>query len=228
MSNRPVADDQHARLDLLKALGDNTRYAIYLELARSPRPLATADVAASLGLHPNTVRPHLERMREVGLLDVRPDTRGGVGRPQKLYELSPHSPSLGLEPPVFPMVAQMLLEVVVDAGVDAEPAAAAGRRQGRRLAHGPVAERGGCVDAAVCMLDDLGFDPASVVEDGVTTVAFGHCPFSELAERQPEVVCSLHRGLLEGFVDELGGAEVTAFNDLSHRSPCCAGIRQTG
>jgi hypothetical protein len=27
------------RLDLLKALGDNTRYAIYLELARSPRPL---------------------------------------------------------------------------------------------------------------------------------------------------------------------------------------------
>ncbi len=225
MSDRRSDPDPPGRLDLLKALGDNTRYAIYLELARSPRPLATADVAGSLGLHPNTVRPHLERMREVGLLDVRPDTSGGVGRPQKLYELSPHSPSLGLEPPVFPMLARMLLEVVVDAGVDAEPAAEAGRRQGRVLAHGPVAVRGTCVDAAICMLDDLGFDPASVEEDGVTTVAFGHCPFADLAEHQPEVVCSLHRGVLEGFVDELGGAEVTEFHDLSHRTPCCAGIR---
>ena len=70
------------RLDLLKALGDNTRYAIYLELARSPRPLATADVAETLGLHPNTVRPHLERMRDVGLLDVTTETGGGVGRPR--------------------------------------------------------------------------------------------------------------------------------------------------
>ena len=37
-----------ARLDLLKTLGDNTRYAIYLELARSPVPLSTADIAATL------------------------------------------------------------------------------------------------------------------------------------------------------------------------------------
>ena len=57
------------RLDLLKTLGDNTRYAIYLELARSPRPLATAAIAESLGLHANTVRPHLERMRDVLIVD---------------------------------------------------------------------------------------------------------------------------------------------------------------
>ena len=64
--------------DVLKALGDNTRYAIYLELARSPRPLVTAEIADTLDLHPNTVRPHLERMREVGLLDVTTDARGEV------------------------------------------------------------------------------------------------------------------------------------------------------
>jgi len=217
-------DDTPSRLDLLKALGDNTRYAIYLELARSPRPLATAEVAATLDLHPNTVRPHLERMREVGLLDVRPDTSGGVGRPQKLYELSAHSPSLGLEPPVYPMVARMLLDVVVDLGVDAEPAVEAGRRQGRVLAHSPAAERGSCVDATLCLLEDMGFDPASVTDDGVTTVAFGHCPFAELAERNPEVVCSLHRGVLEGFVDTVGGAAVGEFHDLSHRSPCTVSL----
>jgi len=54
------------RLDVLKALGDNTRYAIYLELARAPTPRSTANIAETLELHVNTVRPHLERMRDVG------------------------------------------------------------------------------------------------------------------------------------------------------------------
>ena len=33
--NEPALDPGTARLAVLKALGDNTRYAIYLELARS-------------------------------------------------------------------------------------------------------------------------------------------------------------------------------------------------
>lgn len=214
-----MASAEH-RLDLLKTLGDNTRYAIYLELARSPHPLSTADVAESLGLHPNTVRPHLERMRDVGLLEARPDTRGAVGRPQKLYSLAPDAPSMGLEPPVFPMLARMLLELAVDAGVAAEPAADAGRDQGRRLAHRSGGARRTCTEAAVAMLEDLGFDPAVVGEDELLTVAFGHCPFADLAASQPELVCSLHRGLLEGFVDEVGGARVEDFHDLAHRAPC--------
>ena len=72
------------------------------------------------------------------------------------------------------------------------------------------------------MLDELGFDPASVVEDQITTVAFGHCPFADLAESNPELVCALHRGLLVGFVDEAGGAHVEDIHDLSHREPCRA------
>ena len=87
------------RLAVLKALGDNTRYAIYLELARSPRPLATAEVAETLDLHPNTVRPHLERMREVGLLDIETDARGTVGRPQHRYSLAAGAPSSASSPP---------------------------------------------------------------------------------------------------------------------------------
>ena len=46
-----VVPSSERRLDLLKTLGDNTRYAIYLELARSARPLATAEVAETLGLY---------------------------------------------------------------------------------------------------------------------------------------------------------------------------------
>jgi predicted ArsR family transcriptional regulator len=211
------------RLDLLKTLGDNTRYAIYLELARSPRPLSTSDVAESLGLHANTVRPHLERMRDVGLLESRPDTSGAVGRPQKLYSLAPDAPSLGLEPPVFPMLARMLLSMAATAGIDGETAADAGRDEGRRMAH-RVPTVAPCVDAAVAMLDELGFDPAVLTDTAGTTVAFGHCPFADLARANPDLVCSLHRGLLEGFVDEVGGASVVDFHDLSDRVPCQVGL----
>jgi predicted ArsR family transcriptional regulator len=207
------------RLDLLKTLGDNTRYAIYLELARSSHPLSTSDVAESLGLHANTVRPHLERMRDVGLLEARPDTSGAVGRPQKLYNLAPDAPSLGLEPPVFPMLARMLLSMAAVAGLDGELAADAGRDEGRRMAHRDTTSLP-CTDAAVRMLDELGFDPARVDDGACTQVAFTHCPFAEMAAAQPELVCSLHRGLLEGFVDEVGGAQVVSFHSVADRTPC--------
>ena len=109
-ADRTDAQD-HRQLDLLKALGDNTRYAIYLELARSARPLTTADIAESLALHPNTVRPHLERMRDIGLLDVAVGGRGDVGRPQHRYSIAADAPSLGLEPPTMPMLARMVLHM---------------------------------------------------------------------------------------------------------------------
>jgi predicted ArsR family transcriptional regulator len=214
-----VADVAVPRLDVLKALGDNTRYAIYLELARSPVPLATAEIAESLGLHANTVRPHLERMREVGLLEVATEVRSGVGRPQHLYSLAAGAPSLGLEPPPFPMLARMLLRLAASAGVSGEDAADVGRAQGRADA---PARTDSCLEALVAELDELGFDPTVAgTEDGeCAVVAFAHCPFRDLAEEHPDLVCALHRGLVEGFVEAVGGGEVDDFHNLVHREPC--------
>jgi predicted ArsR family transcriptional regulator len=189
------------RLDVLKALGDNTRYAIYLELARSAAPLSTSDVAESLGLHPNTVRPHLERMREVGLLDVRTEVRSGVGRPQHLYTLAEAAPSLGLEPPTFPRLAQLLVRLAARAGAGGDDAADVGREQGLADARHHL-------------------DAPSLLEALVAVVAFAHCPYRNLAETNTTLVCNLHRGMVEGFVAGVGGAEVGEFCDLAHRTPC--------
>jgi predicted ArsR family transcriptional regulator len=219
-------DGAPGRLDLLKALGDNTRYAIYLELARSPHPIATAAIAEALDLHPNTVRPHLERMREVGLLEVRPAPAGGVGRPHHLYSLAPDAPALGLEQPAYPVLARMLLQLAADAGLDADAAVDAGRTQGAMFAAGHDPRRP-CVDGAIDLLARLGFDPAEVDGADDVGVAFTHCPFADLAEANPELVCSLHRGLLEGFVDAVGGAEVVAFFDRSARTPCLVELAPT-
>ena len=213
-------DDTPSRLAVLKALGDNTRYAIYLELARSPKPLATNDIARSLGLHPNPVRPHLERMREVGLLDLRVDSRGGVGRPQHVFSLSPDAPSLGLEPPAYPWIARMLLRVASDAGVVADDARDAGHEQGRVDAQ-RTPRRLPCVDALVADLGTLGFDPEAVHDAELATIGFMHCPFRDLAEANPGIVCGLHQGMVEGFVAARGGARVREFRSLVHRSHPC-------
>ncbi|TMK83010.1 MAG: hypothetical protein E6G57_16485, partial [Actinobacteria bacterium] len=166
--------EPQGRLAVLKALGDNTRYAIYLELARSASPLSTIEIAETLGLHANTVRPHLERMREVGLLDVEIEARGSVGRPQHRYSLAADAPSLGLEPAAFPLLARLLVAAAAGAGVGGEDAAAASREQGRAMA--ARSARGTCAQALTRALDELGFDPASAEDGELATIAFTHCP----------------------------------------------------
>jgi predicted ArsR family transcriptional regulator len=215
----PVPTAGAPRLELLKALGDNTRYAIYLELARAPAPLATAQIADTLGLHANTVRPHLDRMREVGLLAVVTDAQGSVGRPQHRYSLAADAPSLGFEPPAFPVLARMLLQLAATAQLPAADAVEAGREQGAAAATAtrPV---GTCAEALTQELANLGFDPESVADDDGATIAFTRCPFRELAEANPDLVCSLHRGLVEGFIDARGDGAVVAFHDLGDRTPC--------
>jgi predicted ArsR family transcriptional regulator len=217
----PVAPEP-PQLDLLKALGDNTRYAIYLELARSARPLATADISESLDLHPNTVRPHLERMREAGLLEVEVGGRGDVGRPQHRYSIAPNAPALGFEPPTMPVLARMALAMATRLQASADDAEAVGRSEGAARAQ-PYARAPSTLEALVSDLDRLGFDPVvtDIVGDpDAALVAFSHCPFAELAEVHPELVCGLHRGLVAGFVAEMGDAEVDEFCPLTSRTPC--------
>lgn len=213
------------RLPVFKALGDNTRYAIYLELARSASPLSTGDVAERLHLHPNTVRPHLERMRDAGLLTVEIDNRGAVGRPQHRYSPASDAPSLGLEPPTFPLLAGLLANLAAAVAPPTEAVAEAGRVHGRH-AGAQRADAASCVAAISDELAELGFDPAFGDDGRTTTIAFTRCPYRELAEAFPELVCHLHRGIVEGMAEVLGQAkvpghvEVTRFATLADRDPC--------
>ncbi len=210
-----------SRLDLFKALGDNTRYAIYLELARAEEPRSTAEIAETLGLHPNTVRPHLERMRDAGLLHVEVDNHGAVGRPQHLYSLVADAPSLGLEPPSFPLMAGLLANLAAAYEPEADQVAEVGRDHGRHVA--TVRREGGatsCVGAVSAEMAEMGFDPVHDGDANTTTIAFTQCPYRSLAEAFPELVCHLHRGMIEGMVDVLGERKVERFATLDDRDPC--------
>src|SRR6476660_8526170 len=95
-------------LAVLKALGDETRFSMYQELAGSTTALTATELSERLGLRANTVRLHLERLREADLVEVQPVHRAKVVRPQHVYPLAAGAPGLALDPPSYTLLAGML------------------------------------------------------------------------------------------------------------------------
>jgi predicted ArsR family transcriptional regulator len=58
------------------------------------------------------------------------------------------------------------------------------------------------VDAVTAVLGEHGFEPEA---DGLD-VRMRRCPFADVAHESPEVVCGLHRGLVEGVLDAVDSA----------------------
>lgn len=219
---------------MLKALGDETRYTIYRELSSSTAPLSTQELADELGLHPNTVRLHLDRLREAGVVESEALHRGTVGRPQHRYSLAPGAPGLGFDPPAHALLAGLLGALAERIGADVDDAADTGFAWG--VEAGRRTRSQSCVRALVGELGRLGFEPVATDPPAVPTadatadeppgeaesvrIEFLHCPFRELAEAYPELVCNLHRGLCEGIVEEIGGGSIADFSTLYDPEPC--------
>jgi predicted ArsR family transcriptional regulator len=117
----------------------------------------------------------------------------------------------------------MLLDAAARGGLDPQDMRDAGVDQGRHDARQrwtAAPEATGAVAALSSEQARLGFDPEVATGEGGTTMAFAHCPFQDLAEHHPELVCTLHCGLVEGFMDEVGGPVVTRFHNIADRTPC--------
>jgi predicted ArsR family transcriptional regulator len=209
-------------LDVLKALADETRFAMYRELSTATGPRSAQELADALGLHPNTVRLHLERLREAGLVEAEIVHRGTVGRPQHLYSLAPGAPGLGFDPPSHALLAGLLAALAERLDADAPAAIATGRAWGAEAAK--RTSETACIAALADELERLGFEPAAEPgpdPDGRSArIEFLHCPFRELAEAYPELVCNLHRGICEGVALNVGRGTVESFSTLYDPDPC--------
>ncbi len=203
---------------VLQALGDETRYALYRELAGSPRAVGAPELAERLGLHANTVRMHLERMRDAGLVEVEPVHRGTVGRPQHVYRLAPGAPGLEFDPPAHAVLAGLLAAMAERLGADATDAEELGRAWGRDTARRTKGRA--CIEQLSAQLAQLGFDPEVEADGDTTRVTFLQCPFRDLAEAYPELVCNLHRGICAGVLDRAGAGSVEHFSTLYDPDPC--------
>ena len=189
-------------LGLHRALADPRRRHIVQELQAERSGLDVQQLARALELHPNTVRWHLGILGDAGIVESHPEPRAGPGRPRILYRLTREGTANGREE--YRLLATILSGAVSGGEDGPSRAEEAGREWGRYLVRRPapgarVNERE-AVGEVVRLLDEQGFAPDA---EG-TEVRMHRCPFHDLAEQHPEVVCAVHRGLISGALDELG------------------------
>ena len=188
-----------------KALADDTRYRLYRYLGLSGRPVSVRELSKRLSLHPNTVRPHLRRLEEAGLVgrEIRKASGGHtVGRPQTLYSAAEIRSPQGRD---YRLLAEMLCGLVRERR-DVQRATALAREWGRYLVTQRGAKPGARLPAGrnLAMLQEAmaeaGFEPRFRREGGAIEVRLRTCPFRDLVDEHRELVCALHRGLLEGML----------------------------
>ncbi|MGZ6724149.1 MAG: helix-turn-helix transcriptional regulator [Solirubrobacteraceae bacterium] len=183
------------------ALAQPTRARLFALLSELHRPAPTEELAERLGLHPNGVRTHLERLRQAGLVS-RERERLARGRPRDSWMISPHAQPGGDPPTGYAELARWLLRSLVSESARVRDVEATGRRIGREMAGAKTD-----VTAEQRMhevLAALGFQPERVPGAGDRlTYRLRNCPYKEaVRERQP-LVCGLHRGITRGVLDAL-------------------------
>jgi predicted ArsR family transcriptional regulator len=164
-----------------------------------------------VGLHLNTVRAHLNVLREAGLVGVRSLPSAGPGRPRLAFAATEMVVDEG-RPGAFRLLAGILTASLQERHDGPERSTSAGRAAGRQLAERPHPRQLGVTDqraGVFALLDRLGFAPRPAGEvwpDGAQVIGLHRCPFSDLAEDGSSIVCAAHRGLIEGAFEELGGS----------------------
>jgi predicted ArsR family transcriptional regulator len=195
--------------------GDRQRELMIEALRASHDGLDTKELAAAVGLHPNTVRWHLGVLADQGLVRALPEHRRGRGRPSVVYRLT--GEGIAHDRDEYRLLATVLTGVVA-ADRDGEARAyEAGVRWGRHLkAAEPDAD-------VVELLDRQGF----AAEAKGDRIEMRRCPFYELAEGSPQVICTLHHGIIDGALEEAGSGEhVDRLDTFVEPTLCIAHLRR--
>lgn len=211
-------------IEVHKALADDTRFRLYRYLRLSGRPVSVRELAARLSLHPNTLRPHLRRLEEVGLVASEVRRGATVGRPQTLYSVTEREEREGSE---YRLLAEIL------AGLLSGPRAVERARELAREWGEYLVAQGGPKPGTklparrnLAILQEAmaraGFEPRFHRRTPTTVeIALRACPFRDLVEDHRELVCAIHRGLIEGMLGGLKPAlELASFEPLVERGTC--------
>jgi predicted ArsR family transcriptional regulator len=186
-----------------RALGSASRVTILRLVREAAGGLTAADVATATGQHLSTTRSHLERLVEAGLL-IKARASGGMpGRPAWRYRATADDPAPA---PYRALAAALLDHLPRDGGDLRDTAARIGRDWGRQLAAGASVSREP-VEAVNSVLQGLGFSPQpqpATAGAGTLEVHLRTCPFLELVGQNPDAMCGLHAGVIQGVLDSRG------------------------
>jgi predicted ArsR family transcriptional regulator len=193
MPRESVTGDVHA------VLASRTRRQVLNAIERSPEPVDALTLAAELGLHVTTVRFHLDQLEAAHLVRREAGTEPRRGRPRIRY-VAASTPGEDSREQLIDVLAGALAERPDGRATSVE----AGRRWADTLrrAEPDPRDTGGPDDIVALMevLGALGFDPE--LNDEV--IRLRACPFRDAARDHPQVVCSVHRGLIEQIIQRHG------------------------
>ncbi|GAA1632200.1 helix-turn-helix domain-containing protein [Saccharothrix algeriensis] len=202
--NSGVNDD----LSAVAALHEPVRRALYEFVAARGHAVGRNEAAEGVGISRTLAAFHLDKLAEAGLLEIGfmrlTDARPGPGgpRPAKVYRRGRTPRQVSLPARDYGQLAALLAEAVQ--GADAGDHAAAAARVAGERAHRP----GGWLDT----LRARGYEPYE--QDG--RVRLRNCPFHQVAEDEPLLVCTMNLALCQG----IAGADATA--ELDPRpGECC-------
>lgn len=175
-------------------------------------------LAQATGIHENTVRFHLGRLLDDGLVDRQRGESPGPGRPPWTFVARRDHDGAGREN--YELMATVLSDFVEHsseqpAAVAQEAGRAWARRQAPADAQGPgdtppEATDGAtrawdaALDELARVLDATGFAPELTVQPDGATVRVHHCPFLSIARTDQTVPCGVHLGLMEGVLEAVG------------------------
>jgi predicted ArsR family transcriptional regulator len=182
------------------ALAQPTRARLFALLGQLKRPAGTGELAQRLGLHPNGVRLHLERLEDAGLV-LRDRERRARGRPRDTWSISRGAQPGGDPPTAYSDLGRWLVRALTTNRVGVRDVEATGRRIGRELVADGRADLSP-EERIHAVLAAMGFQPRRRLDAaGTLTYCLDNCPYrAAVRERQP-VVCGLHRGLTRGLLD---------------------------
>ncbi|MGW8483120.1 winged helix-turn-helix transcriptional regulator [Microbacterium sp. NPDC055903] len=166
-----------------------------LHLVQSRAGRSIQELCEATGLHPNTVREHLQRLIDGGYVIAEVERRTTRGRPRTLYSAATGAPGAS-----SPVAKAKVTAAAKRGDLLRRVMPAAASDLGAQATHQ--------LDALVEHLEESGFEP--VVDDAALTVDLTPCPHAAGRSEHREVLCAVHLGLMQGVLAESGGPLVAA------------------
>jgi len=223
-----------ADLASVSCLDDPVRGRLYAYVSGRGEPVGRDEAAAAVGIGRALAVYHLDKLTEAGLLTAsyrRPPGRGGpgAGRPAKMYARSGGEFTVTVPVRQYELAARLLVQAVAaDRGGQAVAALQAAAWQlGADLAqHHQERHQAGQIPgdrprpAVESVLSEHGYEPC---QDQAGTIRLRNCPFRQLAELEPELVCHMNLALIQGLAAGLdaGGPHPVLDPEPEH---CCVAI----
>lgn len=176
----------------------NTRQQIILFLKRQGES-SIAEMSRALKLTSVTIRHHIDDLRKDGLVD-KPAARKkiGPGRPELVYQLT--SAADEFLPSNYAELSLEMIKVLSRSEIHIRPAKifrSVGKSIGQKAAKARITSKATAEKFAVSFLEERGYFPACIRDDGGLSLRLANCPYLELAKQHP-ATCLLDQAIIEG------------------------------